>query len=42
MPFRSKAQKGFMYANHPKLAARFQKETPKGAKLPAKVKQPKK
>lgn len=38
MPFRSKAQKGFLYANHPEIAKRFQTETPKGKKLPAKVK----
>ena len=37
MPFKSKAQKGFLYANLPSIAAKFQAETPKGAKLPPKV-----
>jgi hypothetical protein len=34
MPFKSKAQERWMYATHPKMAARWQKETPKHAKLP--------
>ncbi len=38
MPFKSKAQKGYLYANNPKVAKEFQKETPKGKKLPEKVK----
>ena len=38
MPFRSQAQRAYMYAVHPKLAAEFQAETPKGTKLPEKVK----
>ena len=38
MPFQSQAQRGFMYANHPKIAKRFEAETPKGAKLPERVK----
>lgn len=38
MPFKSKAQKGFMYANMPEMAKKWQKDTPKGAKLPNKVK----
>jgi hypothetical protein len=33
MPFKSRQQQKFMYAVHPKIAARWQKETPKG-KLP--------
>lgn len=37
MPFKSQAQKGWMYANHPDMAKRWQKETPKG-KLPARAK----
>lgn len=37
-PFKSKAQKGYLYANEPKVAKEFQKATPKGAKLPARVK----
>jgi hypothetical protein len=42
MPFKSQAQRGFMYAQHPKIAARFEKETPKGKKLPDKLKKKKK
>lgn len=38
MPFKSKAQKGYLYANEPAVAKKFQAETPKGAKLPVKVK----
>ncbi len=33
MPFVSDAQRRYMYAKHPDIAARWQKETPKG-KLP--------
>lgn len=38
MPFQSKAQQGFLYANKPKIAKKFAKETPKKAykKLPKK------
>lgn len=38
MPFKSKAQKGWMYANKPAMAKEWQSETPKWKKLPAKVK----
>lgn len=38
MPFKSEAQRGYMYANHPKLAKEFQSATPKGKKLPYHVK----
>lgn len=38
MPFVSQAQRRFMYAKHPKIAAEFSAATPKGAKLPEKVK----
>jgi hypothetical protein len=34
MPFRSQAQRRFMYARHPKIAARWEKHTPKGKRLP--------
>lgn len=34
MPFKSKAQRAFLFAKHPKVAKQFAKETPKGAKLP--------
>ena len=37
MPFKSKAQRGYLYANEPKVAAEFEKHTPKGAKLPEHV-----
>lgn len=37
MPFKSDAQRRFMYATDPKLAAKFAAETPKGANLPEKV-----
>lgn len=33
MPFKSDAQRRWMYANHPAMAKRWQAETPKG-KLP--------
>ena len=40
MPFKSKAQKGYLYANEPEVAKEFAKATTKKAakKLPAKVK----
>ncbi|HNC88741.1 MAG TPA: hypothetical protein PL000_07305 [Anaerolineales bacterium] len=41
MPFKSKAQRRWMYANDPKMAAEWQEETPKGKKLPEKVKKKK-
>jgi hypothetical protein len=37
MPFKSEAQRRFMYAQHPKIAKRWQKHTGKGAELPEKV-----
>jgi hypothetical protein len=37
MPFKSKAQRRFMYANHPEIAAEFSKATPKGKNLPEHV-----
>lgn len=37
MPFKSKAQQRFMYATKPKLAKKWQKETPKNMELPDKV-----
>ena len=42
MPFRSQAQRAYLYANEPEVAKEFQKETPKDAKLPKKVKPKKK
>jgi hypothetical protein len=38
MPFVSKKQRKFMYSQKPKLAEEFEAETPKGKKLPMKVK----
>ena len=37
MPFKSKAQKGWMYSNKPKMAKEWEAETPKGKKLPKRV-----
>ena len=34
MPFKSQAQRRYMYATNPKLAKRFEEHTPKGKKLP--------
>lgn len=38
MPFKSEAQRGWMYANEPEMAKRWEKHTPKGKKLPGHVK----
>jgi len=38
MPFKSEAQRKLMYAKHPKMAKEWEEKTPKGKKLPAKVK----
>lgn len=38
MPFKSSAQRRWMYANKPGMAKRWEKETPKGKKLPKTVK----
>ena len=35
--FKSQAQRGYLYANHPKLAQEFEAKTPKGKKLPKKI-----
>jgi len=37
-PFKSKQQRKWMYATNPEMALRWEKETPKGKRLPAKVK----
>jgi hypothetical protein len=39
MPFKSKAQRRWMYAKHPKMAKKWQKHTPKNAELPEHVKE---
>jgi hypothetical protein len=38
VPFKSQAQRRALYAKDPKLAAEFEAATPKGKKLPEKVK----
>lgn len=38
MPFKSKAQQGFMFAKHPKIAKRWANETPRMKSLPARAK----
>jgi len=38
MPFLSQAQRAWMYANKPKMAKEFEAATPKGKKLPERVK----
>lgn len=42
MPFKSKAQRGYLFAKKPKVAREFAEKTPKGVKLPARVKAKKK
>jgi len=37
MPFKSEAQRRWMYANKPKMAKKWEKHTPKNKKLPRKV-----
>lgn len=37
MPFKSDAQRKWMFANDPEMAKRWAAETPKGKKLPKKV-----
>lgn len=36
-PFRSEAQRRWMHKNHPEMAAQWEKDTPKDAKLPEHV-----
>jgi len=38
MPMRSQSQRAYLHANKPKLAKEFEAKTPKGKKLPKKVK----
>lgn len=38
MPMKSKAQRKYLHANKPELAKEFESKTPKGKKLPKKVK----
>ena len=37
MPFKSKAQRKWMYANKPSMAKQWEADTPKGARLPEKA-----
>jgi len=37
VPFKSQAQRRWMYANEPAMAERWQAHTPKGARLPEKI-----
>ena len=37
MPFKSQAQRGWMYANKPAMARRWEKETPVGNRLPKRL-----
>ncbi len=37
MPFKSTAQRGYLFAHDPKVAREFAASTPKGAKLPRHV-----
>ncbi len=38
MPFKSKAQRAYLFANEPKVAKQWAKDTPKGKRLPKRVK----
>ena len=42
MPFKSRAQRAYLYANNPSVAKEFEAATPKGKKLPKHVKTKKK
>ena len=37
MPWKSKAQRGYMHVHHPEIARRWDKHTPEGKKLPQHV-----
>jgi len=38
MPFKSEAQRRFLYARYPELAKKWEAHTPKGKKLPERKK----
>lgn len=42
MPFKSEAQRRYLYANEPKVAKSWEKKTPKNAKLPERAKKKRK
>lgn len=37
MPFKSEAQRRYLYSQHPEVAAGFARKTKKGTKLPERV-----
>ncbi len=37
MPFKSKAQKAYLFSEHPKIAKKWAAHTPKNKKLPARA-----
>jgi hypothetical protein len=39
MPFKSKAQRAYLYIHHPQIAKQWEKITPKNAKLPEHAKE---
>lgn len=41
MPFKSEAQRRYLYANEPEVAKEFASKTPKGKKLPERKKKTK-
>jgi hypothetical protein len=41
VPFKSESQRKFLYAKKPKIAKEFALKTPKGKKLPKKIKKKK-
>jgi hypothetical protein len=41
VPFKSEAQRAWMHINEPEMAKRWEKHTPKGKKLPKRVKKKK-
>ncbi len=38
MPFKSRQQEKWMWSTHPQMARQWEEHTPKGKKLPAKLK----
>ena len=38
MPFKSEAQRKWMYKNEPEMAKKWEQETPEGSQLPEKAK----
>jgi len=42
MPMKSQKQRAFLWANKPEIAREFESKTPKGKKLPKRVKKKKK